>query len=82
MDKTSVEKFGVARQGEIIGTLYDTEQQARQQLAHVTETMTSIGLKGDVDLVSVTVTTNYSTPRVIDTPALVEQPADAGQQPE
>lgn len=51
-------KYGVARRKDLVSDLYDDVATARQQLAHVEDTMTSIGLKSDVRLVQVEVTTS------------------------
>ena len=75
MDKTTTEKYGVARNGELLDRLYDTEGEARQQYAHITQTMEGIGLTPDVDLVTTTETVTYSKLKVIVDPE-PEQPAE------
>lgn len=74
MESTKAEQYGVARKGELLGVLYGTEEEARQQHAHVTQTLGGLGVDtSDVDLVAVTVTTSYGKPRVITEPAPTEE---------
>lgn len=75
MDSTKTEKYGVARNGELLDRLYDTVVDARRQHAHISQTMESIGLAPDVDLVSTVETVTYSKLKVIVDPE-PEQPAE------
>lgn len=83
MESTKTERYGVARHDTIL-SLHDTLEEARQQHAHVSQTMGNIGLESDVDLVSVTVTTTYSKPKLVkdepepeaDAAPVTEEPAD------
>lgn len=58
--------YGVARDGKIIGTLYDTAAEAEQQCRHIADTMTRIGLTPDVVAVQVEVKTTIGTPKPLD----------------
>lgn len=75
LDTIKNEKFGIARGNEVLVPLYGTEGEARQQLAHVSDTMRGIGLEPDVDLVTVTETISYGKPKPYKEPE-PEQPAD------
>lgn len=63
IENTTVEKYGVARGDEVL-ELFDDVAQAYQQQHFIRDTMTSIGLEPDVQVVTVQVRTTYGKPKV------------------
>ena len=59
----------IACEGEIFGDGYTDPATAKQQLAHVSDTMRSVGLEPDVEIVTVEVKTTLGKPKFwIDSP--------------
>ena len=82
-ENTTETRFAVARDGELISPLYDTLELGHQQHASIEQTMGSVGLDPDVDLVTVEVKTTYGKPKVYVPPkdiAPAEEPATEGEQ--
>lgn len=71
IDNTTTEKYGVTR-GDNLLHVYPTIDEAKQQHAHITQTMDSLGLTPDVDLVTVTEKVTYSKPKPYKEDAPVE----------
>lgn len=69
--------YAVARDGEIISDGYTTVDQAKGQLAFLSETMQAIHLTPDVDLVKVRTTTVIDSIEPFIEPAEFEEPAPA-----
>ena len=67
--------YAVARDGQLISAGFPEREIAERQLQHVRDTMMSVGLEPDVDLVSVDVRTSVSKPKVI----VLEQPGEPAE---
>lgn len=74
IENSKTERYGVAR-GDDVLNVFGTIDEAKQQHAHISQTMVSIGLEPDVDLVTVTETISYGKPKPYKEPE-PEQPAD------
>lgn len=70
-------QFAVARAGEIISDGYPTPTIAKQQLAHVSDTMRSVGLEPDVEIVTVEVKTTLGKPKTWIDPDAVDEADEA-----
>lgn len=71
-------QFAVARDGAIISDGFTNVATAKQQLAHVSDTMRSVGLEPDVEIVTVEVKTTLGKPKAWKDPSLVDEDTVAG----
>ena len=69
-------KYAVARRNSIISDGYDDVATAQQQLAHIEDTMRSVGLKPDVHVVVVDVETSVGRPHAYVEPKPDEENGD------
>lgn len=86
IENRRTEKFGVVHNDTLLD-VFDTVDQAKQQVAHYEQTAESIGMRPNHKVVTVTESVTYSKPKLYAEPE-PEQPADeqstdgdAGDQP-
>lgn len=76
--------YVAARRGSILSDGYPTPEQATQQATHLNEGMTAVGMKPDVEVVTIEVSTLLGTPQPFtpETEATLPETADPENSPE
>lgn len=77
LQPTTTTLFAVARDLEIISDGYADVETAKRQLAHVQDTMKSVGLEPDVEIVTVEMKATIGKPKLWVDPSAVDEPEEA-----